>query len=134
LSVLTTRGTDVGFNALTDLGLDTLTAVITATMTYRCQQHPQYTLSINQLINQSINQSFIDVSRLPSGPNAEHRQLQVGIKVEEEEEEEEEEEFICRTEHNIIILYIMTYKHTSGYQRGESPSNAGRPNNTHIQN
>lgn len=29
----------------------------------------------------------------------------------------------------------MTYKHTAGYQRGESPSNAGRPNthtHTHI--
>jgi len=26
----------------------------------------------------------------------------------------------------------MTYKHTAGYQRGESPSNAGRPTNTHT--
>ena len=34
--------------------------------------------------------------------------------------------FICRNEHN-IIYNIMTYKHTAGYQRGESPSNAGRP-------
>ena len=26
----------------------------------------------------------------------------------------------------------MAYKHTAGYQRGESPSNAGRPTNTHT--
>jgi len=26
----------------------------------------------------------------------------------------------------------MTYKHTAGYQRGESPSNVGRPTNTHT--